>query len=33
MRKRLAESLIDANNCERKNNERKYVIWETTEAN
>ena len=27
MRKRLAESLIDANNCERKNNERKYVIW------
>ena len=32
MRKRLAESLIDANDCERKNNERKYVIWET-EAN
>ena len=27
------ESLIDANDCERKNNERKYVIWETTEAN
>ena len=27
MRKRLTENVIDANNCERNNNERKYVIW------
>ena len=33
MRKRLTESAIDANNCETNKNERKYVIWKTTEAN
>ena len=33
MRKRLTESVIDANNCERNNNKRKYVIWKTIEAN
>ena len=27
MRKRLTESVIDANICERDNNKRKYVIW------
>ena len=27
MRKRLTENVIDVNNCERSNNERKYVIW------
>ena len=33
MQKRLTESVIDANNCERNNNKRKYVIWKTIEAN
>ena len=32
MRKRQTENLIDAYNCERNNNERKYVIGKTTEA-
>ena len=32
MRKRLTESVIDANNCERNIDERKYVIGKTTEA-
>ena len=32
MSKRLTESVIDANNCERDNNERKFMIWKTTEA-
>ena len=27
MRKRLTENVIDANNCERNDNERKYVVW------
>ena len=32
MRKRQTENVIDAYNCERNNNERKYVIKKTTEA-